>query len=109
MIYISEEELCQLYTRAYHAGHFDTVEARYTDVSYSDYEYHRDAVEEFIGDRGMNDIVEHNGKKYEAVPIEDMSCEGCDFKSNGKCTALGVVDIQCWDSEGYVIFKEVKK
>ncbi len=55
----------------------------------------------------MNDIVEHNGKKYEAVPIEDMSCEGCDFKSNGKCTALGVEDIQCWDSEGYVIFKEV--
>lgn len=45
------EELTRLYTQGYHAGHEDTVEARYTDVPYHESRtYFKDQVSDIISD-----------------------------------------------------------
>jgi hypothetical protein len=48
-ITLSFADLCSIYACAYHAGHHDTVESRYTDVLAADYDsYHAEAVREIL-------------------------------------------------------------
>lgn len=48
-IKISMANLCYMYASAYHAGHHDTVEGRYTDVYPCDMDtYHEETVTEFL-------------------------------------------------------------
>lgn len=53
-ITLKVEDLCRLFFRAYHSGHHDTVEGKYTDVLYVDADsYHEEAVREFLSEEGL--------------------------------------------------------
>lgn len=53
-LWVSKENLIELYNQGYGMGHHDTVESQYTDIHRSDIKtYHEDVVDELITDMGI--------------------------------------------------------